>query len=144
MKKILTFAAIAAISFSAFTGCKKSSSSSSYFVKATVNGTPLSLNYGYGIVNSGIVDIFGFNGSGTSVTFPEITLVSTNSAAGTYTIDGMTVMAAIDSSATSAIGAAYGTLTITTSTASVMTGTFSFTCTDSTKVTNGSFTVKVN
>jgi hypothetical protein len=142
MKKNLTILAIAILGLVAFAGCKKSSSSSNGTMSATIGGKSFTGNDCFFSTVSGLV-IDGFNGSGTTLVYPYFTLAVTGYTAGstgTYTIDGFTNIAGIDSSGTNVAVAAYGTITVTSATSSSLKGTFSFTCTDSTKVTLGSFT----
>lgn len=151
MKKTLSFIIISAIGFAAITGCTKSSSSSSstttttgstYFMKATINGVPFSTNYA-GASTAG-VDIVGVNISGI---LPSIVIYLPGFAVNTYHVNDSSITlansAVLDSSTYQMPISHYGTVIITTSNSSIISGTFSFTCADSTKVTNGSFTAKV-
>lgn len=145
MKKNLTILAIAIVGLIAFAGCKKSSSGTSYSIKATINGTSFSGVNCVAVSNSGFVVIDGYSGSSaTSTSLPiiELTLTGYNNTTGTFNIDGVTNNAIIDSSLTSVPSATSGTITITTATSSEIVGTFNFTCSDGTKVTNGTFTAK--
>ena len=144
MKKLLTYGAIAVYGLAVMTGCKKSdssSSSASYTMSATIGGHAF----------SGAKCIAGINGAqlaivggldGTAATFPNITInVQSYTGLGTYPIQIFSTTyfntATLDSTLTQAAPAAYGSVIVTGT--SPITGTFSFTCTDSTKVTNGSF-----
>jgi hypothetical protein len=148
MKKFLTFAAIAMIGLFAFSGCTKKSDSPSYTMKATVGSTAFSVNNCYGLISGTSLSIFGYSASGTTATYPNITIVDFNyTAPGTYDVStsgtSMVTMAYYPSSDPSAIKSAQtGTLTIATVTTTTITGTFSFTCTDGTVVSNGSFTAR--
>ena len=145
MKKNLTILAIAILGLIAFAGCSKKSSSPSYSMKATINGVSFSAANCVAVSSGGDVVIDGYSGtSSASTSFPIISfsLTGYNKTTGTFNLDRTTNFAAIDSSISAVAFSNHGTLTITTANSSVISGTFSFTCDDSTKVASGSFTAK--
>jgi hypothetical protein len=87
-----------------------------------------------GQANNGTISLYIFNYKRNTGTFP-ISLTSVydtiNSASAIYLASGAASRNAL-----------YGTATITSVSAALIQGTFSFTCTDSTKITNGTFTCK--
>ncbi len=89
MKKVLSIVVIAMIGLFVFTGCtKKSSSSPSYTMKATVGSTAFSVTNCLANINSTLLSVYGYGGSGTTATFPNITLQMSNyTTTGTFTID---------------------------------------------------------
>ena len=147
MKKISTLVAVAAIGISALTGCKKSdSSSSSYNMKATVGTTAFNTSNCIATYSSGILQITAWTGSSSSATFPimQIDVIGWNQATGTTTFDS-TATTGIEEylpTSSSAFIDRSGTLHITAVSATSISGTFSFTGTDGTAVTGGSFTAK--
>ena len=149
MKKILTIAVIAMIGLLTFAGCSKSSSGSSNTMKATIGSTAFSSNNCIFSINAGLLGIYGYTASGATVSYPNISIGINNytsGSTGTYTISDTStnIVAGVDSSATSAIVAQTGSIVITSSSSSSISGTFNFTCTDGTKVTGGTFTAKLN
>ena len=139
------FSTITLVGFAAFTGCKKSdNASNSGNMSESINGSKVSSPC-YSVSNSSISTIEGFTASGTSasnvtITYPFIQLGFLSAlSTGTFNIDGFTVTAGIDSSAGNVIYASSGTITITSITPHTV-GTFSFTCSDGTTVTGGTFT----
>lgn len=168
MKKILALAAIAAISFSAFTGCKKSSSNTgtssfSGTMKATVNGAPFSLPYCWFVLQTDKLTIIGANGAAATAgfNFPVLNLdlnTYTIGNTGTFIMDSTGKAAAIldstvssvTSTLTPTIGPGFtltylstGSITISSSSSSTISGTFNIAFADGTTFTNGSFTAKV-
>jgi len=144
MKKLFSIAAIVMIGALAFTSCKKSDNSSSNgSLKATAGSTSVNSNYCIATYSDSILSVFGANVS-SSNPFPyvSLSLLSWNGTAGTYAIDGFAVGADYIPGLTTTVPAVYGTITISTVASTQISGTFSFTCSDSTKVTNGSFTAK--
>jgi len=151
---------IAIIGLAIFSGCTKSSDSLNSnwnlnptpsmvpgFMKASINGAPFAdtSSLGANISGSQMV-ITGFDTSSFSIGWPQITLlINSYKGAGTYIIPGTGTpvnICSLDStpSGSVAYSAIYGTVTITATTPYIV-GTFSFTCADSAKVTNGSFSV---
>lgn len=153
MKKTIALMAFAALSTLTMFSCKKkdnNNTSSNGSMTATINNTSFSASRCTSAVADTILNITGANYSGTTVEYPIVTLTVYNyHGVGTYTLDqstfsGVTGTANIDSSSSTTTAIAntlstYGTINIT-STSPNITGTFSFTTEDSTKVTNGSFT----
>ncbi|MBS1529305.1 MAG: hypothetical protein JSU01_03265 [Bacteroidetes bacterium] len=128
-----------------FAGCKKSSSNSSssgsstYYIKATIGSTDFSAGgadagatYTYDIYN-----IFGATSTQTVQLGIFDTVITTGSDIPLDNISGVGNYLANGNPHASA----YGTIHITSVTPNIQ-GNFSFTCTDSTKVTNGTFSVK--
>ena len=116
---------------------------------ATLGSTSFNGNNCVFGISGGALSIWGFTGSGVTPVLPYIELSILNytaGATGTYTISdtSVNVIAAIDSAGAGGAAAAYGTITITSASASAVSGTFSFTTDDSTKVSNGKFTAKLN
>jgi hypothetical protein len=147
MKNTMMSAVISVLAIAAISGCSKSSSSgSSTSMKTSLNGVAFSGSDCIDSVTDSTLFIYGTNFT-TSITYPFIEIIITKyTGTGTYTLGtwgsfggGPSTMAVIDSSASNAVASLYGTVTIT-SVSPNLTGTFSFTCTDSTKVTGGSFT----
>jgi hypothetical protein len=144
MKKTLTIAAMAVLGLAAFTGCSKSSSSPSNTMTATINGASYSGTC-TAAINNGNLEIASGTG-GTSLIYPSLVIGTSNyTGTGTYTQSSSnTLVFGIDSSSSLVLVSSTGTITITSASSTSISGTFSYTCTDSTKVTNGSFTAKVN
>ena len=149
MKKILSIMAIAMIGLFVFAGCSKKSSSPSYTMKATVGSTAFSANNCIGNINSTLLSVYGYNASGTTATFPNITIQMSNyTAIGTFTIDTTAIFSSLTfqyyptSALTDVKSSKTGTLTLTSVTSTAIAGTFSFTCTDGTTVTGGTFSAK--
>jgi hypothetical protein len=162
MKKNLNLVtAIAIIGLAAFSGCTKSSSlsntmtatiSSASFSKTcgfNIDSAGAGLNTGAGLNILGSDNIYGLWGNAN---YPSINLFIVNYTVGqtgtfnitTSNITGTGTTAFIDSIST--IGGLYasaiaqtGSIIITSASSSQIVGTFSFTCTDGTTVTNGSF-----
>jgi hypothetical protein len=154
MKKLsILFVAVFIIAATIFTGCtpSTSSSSSSYVMKANISGsTPMngsiclaaevssSLGISGSTVTGGIagppqINLSIGTWSGTTGTFPLTNVTSaTEGNFGQY-ISTTGVMAKVSSA---------GNLVITSVTSTQIKGTFSFTCTDGTVVSAGSFTAQ--
>ena len=146
MRKILTLAAIAIMGIAVFSGCSKKSSSPSYGMKATIGSTAYNAPYCLASSTSGVLVIDGLGGSATAPTPPYVTIVipSWTSAAGTFNLDStMTAnYAEYILSDTVARISKTGSVIITSVTSTSIAGTFSFSCTDGTAVSSGSFTAK--
>ena len=146
MKKIIYSTAIAIMGLATITGCtKKSDSTPTYSMKATINGVAFNGTGCYAGSGSGSLLISGGIGaSSTTLSYPYIVLsVNTGyTGVGTYVFNSIANIAQVDSAAGSGAIGSYGTITITNT--NPLTGTFSFTCSDSTKVTGGSFVAKTN
>lgn len=147
MKKIFTIAAIALMGLALFSGCSKSDSTPSYSMKASLGGTSFNSSNCIAATYPGtsFIEIYGMGGTLTAPTFPYVALFLYNYAktTGTFTIDSTlsTNYAEIVTSATTFKLAKSGTITITSVSPNIV-GTFSFTATDGTAVTGGSFTAK--
>jgi len=109
----------------------------------------------YGAVNkSGAAKLFVYNGNkvrvfweeGTGTVFEQIELDIQGLVPGTYNIDGLAIPGSSAnvqyySAANGVVNPAYGTVVVTAlDTISGVTGTFTVTMQDSTKITNGKFT----
>lgn len=139
MKQKVVLITIALAGMTLFSGCKKTGSTSGT-IKATINGVDFSTNHC--IVHSG--SHLAVDGGSYRSTPPSAYImldIYHYTGVGTYNITDSTVGAAVDSSATVIPIAIYGTVVVTATSPNIV-GTFSFTCADSTKVTNGSFNVK--
>ena len=127
-------------------GCKKANDAPpGYFMSANIGAS--SFDVGTCAVSIGNSSFAMLATSGTSHgsnLYPEIgiNVYSGYTGPGRYALDSNSYYAKADSNSVSFMGVAYGTVTITGS--DPFTGTFSFTCKDSTKVTNGSFIAKTN
>ena len=147
MKKIFSIAAIALMGLALFSGCSKSSSSSpSYTMNASIGGSSFSSSNCLAASYSGMfTEIYGFAGNSVTPTYPYIGLFLLNYAktTGTFSLDStMTAnFAQIVTSATTNKVAKSGSITITSTSPNIV-GTFSFTTTDGTAVTGGTFTAK--
>jgi hypothetical protein len=144
MKKNVTLLSIALLGMVAFFSCKKSdNNNNNHAMTATINSAAFKSPLCYAAISDSVMTITASSNSST-LAFPNISLVISNfSGAGTYTIGSInggtfTTSAVIDSTDTSGIQSIYGTISITATSPNVV-GTFSFTCSDSTKVTSGAF-----
>lgn len=161
MKKLTIACAVGAIALFTISGCKKKTDSTpvATSMTATINGVAFSGSTSLFAINNGDLEVDGGNlntQNNVSVQLldPYIRLKIANYIAGTtgtYSFNtasgSYTGSAEIDSNSVSIDGiimGTTGTITITSSTSSVISGTFSFNCADSTKVTNGAFTAKLN
>lgn len=131
-------------SFSSFFGCKKSSSNSSttgsstYYIKATIGSTNFSAA-GKDVGATYTTDIFNFVGN-TPTQMIQLGIFDTVVTVGSdVPLDNISGVANYFENG-SPHASSYGTIHITSATPNIQ-GTFSFTCTDSTKVTNGTFSV---
>jgi hypothetical protein len=145
MKKLLTIANTLMLGAALLGGCTKSSTSgTNYTMSATVAGAAFS--GGTLCTLSGTtLSVWGSKTfTASTPSYPYINFIVSNyTGNGTYTIAPLgTNVASYIASMTSASQVSYGTITITAT--SPITGTFNFTCTDSTKITGGNFTAKAN
>ena len=146
MKKILFFAATAVINFSALTGCKKSDSSPSYSMKATIGSTSFNTSHCLAVAASGGLTITGWSGTSTTATAPmiDIVIVNWNQSTGTITFDSTMTTGYeqyLPNTTTTSLEKT-GTVTITSVATNSVSGTFSFTASDGTVVSAGSFTAQ--
>jgi hypothetical protein len=145
MKKFLSLSAVALMGMALISSCSKSSSStsSSYSMKATVNGAAFNGTNCIATISGTTLALNGGSYTTATPTYPYFTIgIENYSGVGTYALNGSTSnIAGIDSSASSVLASAYGTVTITSVSPNIV-GTFSFTLSDSTKVTSGTFTAK--
>ena len=155
MKKFLSVASIAMIAVAVFTGCSKSSSTSSATgsLKATAGTTSVNSNF----CEAGYVDstlsITGTSITSSTASYPYIILGIygwNGTSTGTFAIGGSNLnLATYAVSSTVSHEATSGTITITSVSSTQISGTFSFVGgptsiggSDSVSVTNGSFTAK--
>ncbi len=151
MKNIFLPVAIALIAFFAFSACHKSSSGSLHgSMTATINGQPFTSSHC--VIGSFYPSATGIKGLnitgwiGNNFDAPDISLSIANyttGSTGAYTIVNDTtysVFASVDSTNSSGQLALTGTINIKSSSATAISGTFSFTLFDGTTVTNGLFT----
>jgi hypothetical protein len=146
MKKHLTFVAIAFLGISTLYSCTKSSSSSSspYVMSVSKNGTTVSASGKtavYAVVAGTDLQIYGETISGKDTSGFVFNIVD-YAGAGTYSLSDSTDLAeyvSTNGTTASIIMAQSGTVVVKSATSSVVTGTFSFTGTDGTQFTNGTF-----
>ncbi len=146
MKKLVT--SIAMLSgVIAFTGCTKKSDTSKTPTTTTTTASMTANIGGRAFSTSGImvtadVQAGAMNVTGSTTSPEEAIILSvdkTPPATGSYPIKDFTI--ATHHLGTSGAAAVYGTITFT-SISPNWEGTFSFTCDDSTKVTDGKFSIK--
>lgn len=142
MRKQLAGIALALVCAGAFNSCTKKSTTNSTpanSMKATVGSTSFAATSVATSKNGSLVDIAGVKDASNTL---SLVLSGYTGAAGTYTIDNMgtTLNEAIVETNGATVAAAHGSIVVTSVGSSTMSGTFSFTCTDSTKVTGGTFT----
>jgi len=146
MKKLVTSIAMLA-GIVAFTGCTKKSDTSKTPTTTTTTATMTANAGGHTFSASGImvtadVQAGGMNVTGSIAASSEAIILSvdkTPPAVGTYPISGFTIASYGIGGTTK--GGVYGTISFT-SISPDWEGTFSFTCDDSTKVTDGKFKIK--
>ena len=139
----LSVAIVASISFFS---CTKSSSSSTspYTMTATKGGSSTSFSGQSNVVaviSGPLLEVEGISVSGGDTT-GYIIIINNYAGVGSYALDGMTEYVSKTSSSASVLQCSHGNLTITSATSPNMSGIFYFTATDSTKITNGTFTAK--
>ena len=148
MRKNITLLAIAILGMVAFFSCKKSDNNNANNINvngsmtATIGTTAFKAPYCDATVYDTLFTVTGST-SDTGITYPYIILSVTDyKGIGTYTIPGgsdrngnVATVYYTDSTGAQSV---YGTVSITAITPNIV-GTFSFTCSDSTKVTNGTF-----
>ncbi len=167
MKKVILSTLIISAVAVMFTACKKEEDTPAPTPAATTtpaptptptsdpcNGDP-GFCMDYGAVNkSGPASLFVYNGSrvrvywenGSGSSFEQIELDIEGLTAGTYNVDGLAIPGSSAnvqyySAAGGVVNPAYGTVIVSTlDTINGVTGTFTVTMKDSTKVTNGKFT----
>jgi hypothetical protein len=144
-KHLLLLSALVLCTIGLFTACKKSSSSPSSSFSATMNGTTISGVSQFNLSDTLFALIGAKSLSGTSPSYPYFSFNINNfKGKGTYNLDStLNVSLAVDSTTTNIIYGVYGSVVITASSSSSVSGTFSFTCADSTKITSGAFTATV-
>ncbi len=149
MRKILSIAAIAMIGLFVFAGCSKKSSSPSYSMKATIGSTAFSENTCAAILSGTTMSITGYNGSATTPPYLSITIYNYTGAK-TYTLDSTALIPPVvvsylpDSNPLDVKAATSGSVIVTSSSSSTVSGTFSLKCSDGTTIANGTFTGKGN
>ena len=146
MKKTITLLAFVSCGMITMFSCKKSdnpSTPATGSMTATINGAAYNGTKCVLELDDSSLSITGGTADGLFIDAPLVFLGVTNYAGvGTYTIDGVKNIASIDSTGSDSTftkDAVYGTVNITATTPHI-TGTFSFTTRDSTKVANGNFT----
>ncbi len=132
-----------------FTGCSPSGGSSpasSYFMKATIGSTTMNGTSCIATVVSSTLGITGSTVTAGAGGPPQINLTVSNWSGATGTFALTTVGSVtnnfgqyISAAGTTAKTSNSGTLTITSVSATEVKGTFNFTCTDGTVVSDGSF-----
>lgn len=148
MKKAVFLAVLIAACF--FGSCSKKDSHSNpintypvdpvdYVMNDTINGVMFNSVHCIASISNNVLSISAEN----SLTDTGFVIMEMNipgySGIGTYTISPSSgITANIDSAVGGMIFALYGTISVT-ATSPLITGTFSFTCKDSTKVTSGHF-----
>jgi hypothetical protein len=147
MKKIITLAMALMLGVLFMTGCSKKSDSPSYSMKATAGGTAISANNASATLAGGSLAIAGINSSGGAATPPYISMTIVNfTGTGTYNIDASGTVASAsyfpDSDLSHVKISKTGSIVVTSSSSASVSGTFSFTTTDGTSVTGGTFTAK--
>ena len=144
MKRAFLFIGI--LSIVAATGCKKTNDAPpGYFMSAKIDTATFDVGVCTAAIGNSSFAMLASNGSayGSSL-YPQIAInvYSGYTGPGKYVLDSNSYYAKAVRSSVSFAPVAYGTVNITV--AKPLTGTFSFTCRDSTKVTNGSFSAKTN
>jgi len=148
MRKILTFSAVVMMCLVVFAGCSKKSSSStpSYTMKATVGTTSFTAANCVASNVNGLTAIIGWAGTSSTPAPPyiEIYLTGYNKTTGTFSLTGALTAnyASYYENSTTASVSTTGTLTIASASTTSIVGSFSFTTTDGTVVSNGTFTAK--
>jgi hypothetical protein len=146
MRKILTLVIITAFVLTAFSGCKKSSNGNeSYLMTANVGSTTFSGSDTYTVGKGVALSVFSYSGvsSGLMPPYMEITMPNFTGE-GTYNFDSTlkSNFAGFQQTSSSLKLALSGSVVITASSSSSVSGTFSFMATDGTFVSNGKFTAK--
>jgi hypothetical protein len=147
MKQKIILIAFTLLGVATFYGCKKSSSSPSYSMKASLGATAYSA--GNCIASSdgaGGLTITGLGGATTAPTFPyvSIQIAVWSNATGTFNFDstGVNNFAQYILSDSTARTSKTGSVVVTAVSSTAVTGNFTFTCTDGTVVTGGTFNAK--
>jgi outer membrane protein W len=146
--KLFAFSALALAAASGLFSCSKSSSTASpYVMSATKGGATTSFSGQTMVIAFSMGTMLEIEGEAVSNgdTTGYIFMLNNYSGPGSYTLDGTTNIGEwVNKSATTAtvLLAANGNITIKTAASPTMTGTFYFTATDSTKISNGTFTAK--
>ncbi len=143
MKNIFTFAALALISFTALTSCTKSATTTGYSMNVNIGGAATAFNNSLISVSNNSVTgakTYIIEGLNNEKNYPYVYLYVPSKDTGTFAIGNYSM-------ATHAIYAV-DTLTIKQSvtgyvridtSSTFVSGTYSFTCADGTKLTSGSF-----
>jgi hypothetical protein len=153
MRQFTLIAVFSLFSISMFTGCFPTASSvaPSYGMTATIGSTHLNATVVNAYSTMNILAITGSSVNGSAAGRPQIniTVPNWNGAAGTFTLmPGMggtfngPFAEYIPTDSSYALLSQHGTVVVNSVSTSTITGTFSFTCTDSTAVTAGSFIAK--
>ncbi len=146
MKKSLTFVVAALVMISAFTGCEKGDTTGTYSMTANIGGTPVAFdNSLVNVVSKPITGTVSYviQGLNNQKSYPYIYIYIPTNTTGTYSIGGYG----------SPVYAIYAVDTLTTKYSNsgslvfaagfpLATGAYSFTCTDGTVISSGSFSAK--
>ena len=148
--RFIVLAALAAATVIGAASCSKSSSSSAspYTMTATKGGTTATFSGSssvYAVISGPLLEVEGITTGGGDTT-GYIFQLGNYTGAGTYALDGTVNVGEYltkTPSSASVLFAAHGTFTVGSVSTTSITGTFSFSATDSSKVTNGTFTAKL-
>ncbi len=149
MKKLFTFAMLV-IMIGTITGCTKKSSSTtpSYSLKVTVSGATSTFTTCQAVLAGSVLQVTG-SSSATTTTPPYFSITIYNfTGAATYTINGSATSPSVaasywPSSFFSSVKAAQsGSVVVTSSSSTSVSGTFNFTAVDGTTMNSGTFTAK--
>ena len=148
MKNIFTFAAIAIISFTAFAGCKKSVTTTGYYMGVAIGSTPVIFNNSLiSVANNSVTGAktYIIEGLNNETNYPYIYIYVPAKDPGIYTIGNyLSATHAIYALDTLTIKQSVsGSVKIDTVTASFISGTYNFTCADGTAITAGVFHSKL-
>lgn len=121
----------------AIAGCKKSPDAPLQSFNATVNGNSFSANTIKATLSGSDLYVHGLESADNGFII-EVPMFTT--ADSTYTIESSAAFASYNTSTTNSFGI-HGAVTVHLNGTTGATGTFYFTCSDSTRVTNGNFKV---
>lgn len=146
MRKLILIAATTIVGFGAMTSCTKKSDSPSYSMKATVGTTAFTTSHCIATASAGSLTIVGWSGTSTVAAAPmmDIVITSWNGTTGTTNFD-TTISTGYEQyvqTSTATLQARTGTVNITSVSTSAISGTFSFTATDGTSISGGTFTAQ--
>ena len=144
MKNIFRLAIIALISFTAFTGCQKSVTTTGYYMGASIGSTPVLFNNSLvSVANNSVTGAktYIIEGLSNEKDYPYIYIYVPAKDTGTYAIGNyLSATHAIYAVDTLTIKQSVsGTVRIDTVTESFVSGTYNFICADGTAITVGVF-----